>query len=95
MGKAFGRRFAIESVVLGLVIGGFDPGPVPAIEFIEGVDGLKEERGQELGLGPEKISLYFSLRPRVVGLGVYKPNAQVGANDAQVLAAKGGAIVGV
>ena len=61
MGKAFGRRFAIESVVLGLVVGGFNPSPVPAIEFIEGVDGLKEERGQELGLGPEKISLYFSL----------------------------------
>lgn len=79
----------------GLVIGGLDPGPIPAIEFIDGVDGLEKERWQELGLGAEEIPLDLSLGPGVVGLGVEEADAEVGADNAKVLAAKGGTIVGV
>ncbi len=95
LSKTLGGGFALKAVVLGLVIGGFDPSPVSAIEFIESVDGLKKKCWQELGLSSEKIPFNFTLRPGVVGLGVNESYAQVGANGAQVLAAKSSAIVGV
>ena len=59
------------------------------------MDGLESELGKELGLGGEKKSLDLPLAPAGIGFGVEEFDAEIGADDLEVLAAEGGAIVGV
>ena len=79
------------------MVGGGDPAREAGVEFGEAVDvaTFEAQGGFEVVLDGADETLDFAFAPGVVGLGVQKPDAEVGADDAGVVVDEGFALVGV
>ena len=79
------------------MIGGFNPAEDGDIEFLQTVEVLffVAQGGFEVALDVADEAFDLAFAPSVVGLGVEQADAEIGADDAGVVADKGLALVGV
>ena len=79
------------------MIDGFDPARERGVEFGEAVDVLlfEAQGGFEALLDGADEALDLALAPGMVGLGVEQADAEVGADDAGVVADEGFALIGI
>ncbi len=95
LGKALGGGLLLEGGVRTLVIVGLDPAPEGAVEVLERGGGLEVQLGLELILDGEEEAFDLAAAPTVIGAGVEEFDAEIGADDLEVLGTEGGAVVGV
>ena len=79
----------------GLVVFAFDPGPQPAVEGVESVDGGEVEMGEPGSANGAEVALDFSLPGGLVGPGVDECDAEFGAHQGKLAGAVGGSVVDV
>ena len=77
------------------VIFGLDPTPEPGVERFEAFEIVLGEHGQKLHPHGAKPTFLFSFALRLVGASVDERDAELGADEREVLRAVGGAVVDV
>ena len=89
------RGLAVEAPVRAVVVLALDPGPQPAIERVEASSVGVGERRQQLHAYRPKPALLLSLALGLVRPGVDQRDAELGADQREVVRAIGGAVVDV
>ena len=78
-----------------LVVLALDPGPQPAIEGVEALERRLGERREELHAHRAEPALLLALALWLIGPGVDEGDAELGADEREVVRAEGGAVVDV
>jgi hypothetical protein len=95
LGPHISGRVVIKALVRPLVIFAFDKGPEGAIQRLDGVEGRRLQVRKKHEPNRAKPALHFAFARRLIRPCVDKCGAQLGANQRQMLRAKGRAIVDV
>ena len=94
-GPLVGGALVAEAAVRSVVVFALDPGGERAVERVERGELLGLQQRQELHAHGAEPALHLPLALRGVGLGVDERDAELGADDRELLGAEGGAIVDV